>query len=123
VYLAYLFGSAASDRTTPMSDVDVALVTDLDLSPLERLRLVLRIQLDLRDQVGIPDADVRIINDAPLVFRGRVVTDGILLYARSDRERVEFETATRLRYFDYLPVHRAMQDAFFADLRERGLYG
>jgi hypothetical protein len=66
---------------------------------------------------------VRIINYAPLVFRGRVVCDGSLVYARDEQLRIEFETATRLRYFDYQPVHRSIQDAFFADLRERGLYG
>ena len=94
-----------------------------DLSPLERLKLTLRIQLDLTDQADIFKADVRIINDAPLVLRGRVVTEGVLVYVRDEVERVEFETATRTRYFDYLPVHKRLQDAFFADLRERGLYG
>lgn len=123
VSLAYLYGSVITGRTTPFSDVDVALQVDENLSPLERLKLMLRIQLDLADQADISNADVRIINDAPLVLRGRVVSDGLLVYSRDDQERVEFETTTRLRYFDYLPIHKRLQDAFFADLRERGLYG
>jgi len=123
VSLAYLYGSVTTGRTTPFSDVDVALLVSEDLSPLERLKLTLRIQLDLADEANISNADVRIINDAPLVFRGRVVSEGVLVYARDEGERVEFETATRTRYFDYLPVHKRLQDAFFADLRERGLYG
>jgi hypothetical protein len=123
IRLAYLFGSVTTGRTTPFSDVDIALLVAEDLSPLEKLRLILRTQLALADHVDIPNADVRIINDAPLVFRGRVVSDGILVYARDEQERIEFETATRLRYFDYLPIHKRLQDAFFADLRERGLYG
>mgnify|MGYP005839286079 CR=1 FL=1 len=123
VALAYLYGSFATGYTTPFSDVDVALVVAEDLSPLEALRLMLRVQLALAERCDIGNADVRILNDAPLVLQGRVVSEGILVYARSDRERVEFETATRMRYFDYLPVHKRLQDAFFADLRERGLYG
>ena len=123
VILAYLYGSVITGRMTPFSDLDVALLTDEDLSPLDRLKLTLRVQLDLADQCDIPNADVRIINDAPLVFRGRVVCDGVLVYARDEQERIEFETTTRLRYFDYLPIHRRLQDAFFANLRERGLYG
>jgi len=123
VSLAYLYGSVTTGRTTPFSDVDIALLVDEDLSPLERLKLTLRIQLDLADHADISNADVRIINDAPLVFRGRVVGDALLVYARDEQERVEFETTTRLRYFDYQPVHKRLQDAFFADLRERGLYG
>lgn len=123
VSLAYLYGSVTTGQTTPFSDVDIALLVDEDLSPLEKLKLTLRIQLDLADHADISNADVRIINDAPLVFRGRVVSDALLVYSRDEQERVEFETATRLCYFDYQPVHKRLQDAFFADLRERGLYG
>jgi predicted nucleotidyltransferase len=123
VGLAYLYGSTTTGQTTPFSDVDIALVVDEGLSPYERLKLTLRLQLDLADRCDISNVDVRIINDAPLVFQGRAVCDGILVYAREEQERIEFETGTRLRYFDYLPVHKRLQNAFFADLRERGLYG
>lgn len=123
VSLAYLYGSAATGQQHPFSDIDIALVLLKDLAPLERLKLILRLQVDLADECGISNADVRIIDDAPLVLRGKVVCNGILVYARDERERVEFETYTRLRYFDYLPLHRRLQDAFFADLKERGLHG
>ncbi len=123
VSLAYLYGSVTTGRMHPFSDIDIALLVDEGLSPLERLKLTLRIQLDVADQCDLSNADVRIINDAPLIFQGRVVCDGLLIYARDEQERIEFETATRLRYFDYQPVHRRLQDAFFADLLERGLYG
>ena len=123
VSLAYLYGSAGTGRMTPFSDVDIALVIDPALTPLERLKLVLALQVDLADGCELSNADVRIINDAPLVFRGRVVSDGTLLYARSESERIAFETTTRAEYFDYLPIHKRLQDAFFAGLRERGLYG
>jgi predicted nucleotidyltransferase len=123
IRLAYLYGSAVAGNSTPFSDVDIALVADRDLVPRERLKLMLEIEVELADQCDIHDADVRIINDAPLVFRGRVACDGILLYARDEATRIEFETTTRDAYFDYLPVHRKLQEAFFADVRERGLHG
>jgi len=122
VGLAYLYGSTTTGQTTPFSDVDIALVVDEGLSPYERLKLTLRLQLDLADRCDISNVDVRIINDAPLVFQGRVVCDGILVYSREEQERIEFEVGTRLQYFDYLPIHKRLQDAFLADLRERGLY-
>jgi predicted nucleotidyltransferase len=123
IRLAYLYGSAAAGNSTPFSDVDIALVADRELVPRERLKLMLEIEVELADQCDIHDADVRIINDAPLVFRGRVACDGILLYACDEATRIEFETTTRDAYFDYLPVHRKLQEAFFADVRERGLHG
>jgi uncharacterized protein len=123
VQLAYLYGSTVTGLATPLSDVDVALVAGEALRPLVRLKLVLRVQVALADCCGIPNAEVRLMDEAPLVFRGRVVTDGVLVYARDDGFRVEFETTTRLLYFDYLPIHRELQEAFFQDVRERGLHG
>ena len=124
VQLAYLHGSAARGEMTPFSNVDIALVCDADTSPHERLRLMLDVSAALSRQAGIAEADVRVINDAPLVFRGRVACEGILLYARDEAQRIEFETRTRDEYFDYLPFHRRLQDAFLKNVRERGLlYG
>ena len=123
VRLAYLYGSRVTGLVHPFSDTDLALVTDEGLAPLQRLKLMLDVPLDLADECDIRDADVRVINDAPLVFRGKVVCEGLLVFARDEKERVAFETYTRLRYLNYLPIHRALQDAFFADVREHGLLG
>ena len=123
VQAAYLYGSMTTGRVTPFSDVDIALVVDPGLTPLERLKLMLYLQVELADRCDVHNADVRVINDAPLVFRGRVVCDGILLYTRDEQTRIEFETATRAEYFDYLPIHQRLQEAFFAGIQERGLYG
>jgi len=123
IELAYLYGSATAGNLTPFSDVDIALVADRELPPKERLKLMLGVEVKLANRCGISNADVRIINDAPLVFRGRVVCGGILLYAHDEAARIEFETKTRDAYFDYLPMHQGLQEAFFADVRERGLHG
>ncbi len=121
VRLAYLYGSSVTGQTTPFSDIDIALVVGHAIDPLNRLKLILRVKLALADRCDIENADVRVIDDAPLVFRGRVVSDGISVYVREEGERVAFETTTRMRYFDYLPIHRGLQVEFFEDLRERGL--
>ncbi|NPV08227.1 MAG: nucleotidyltransferase domain-containing protein [Anaerolineae bacterium] len=123
VAAAYLYGSSVTGLTTPFSDVDVGLVVGREIDPLPRLKLMLRVQLALEDRCGIRNADVRVIDDAPIVFRGRVVTEGILVYSRDEEARVEFETTTRMRYFDYLPIHNELRDQFFRRIRERGLHG
>ena len=124
VQLAYLHGSAARGEETPSSDVDIALVCDDETSPSQRLRLMLDLSAELSRQAGIAEADVRVINDAPLVFRGRIACEGVLLYARDKAQQIEFETHTRDEYFDYLPFHRRLQDAFLRNVREQGiLYG
>jgi len=124
VQLIYLHGSAARGEMTPSSNVDIALVCDDDISPRQRLQLTLDVSAELYRRANITEADVRVINDAPLVFQGRVVCEGILLYARDKVQQVEFEVRTRDEYFDYLPFHRRLQDTFLRNVRERGiLYG
>ena len=124
VQLAYLYGSVARGEETPSSDVDIALVCDAETPPDQRLRLMLDVSTELSRRARIVEVDVRVINDAPLVFRGRVACEGVLLYARDKGQQIEFETRTRDEYFDYLPFHRRLQDAFLANVQEQGiLYG
>jgi predicted nucleotidyltransferase len=124
IVLAYLYGSMATGQTTPFSDVDIALLVDEHLLPPDRqlrFRLVLADEIDRR--CGLSKADVRVINHAPLILRGQVVTDGILLFSRDEVQRVEFETRTRKEYFDFLPMAEFHRRVFFDDIHERGLNG
>ncbi len=124
VQLAYLYGSTVRGEETPSSDVDIAIVCDDEIPPEQRLRLMLDVSAELSRRTGIAEVDVRVINDAPLVFRGRIACEGTLLFARERAQQIEFETRTRDEYFDYLPFHKRLQDAFLANVRERGiLYG
>lgn len=119
VQLAYLYGSVARSQALPGSDVDVAVVLARGLPPLDTLRLELELELALIDAVGLPNVDVRVVNEAPLLLQGMVVTEGILLFARDEAARVAYEASTRNRYFDYLPGARAMAATFAGALRKR----
>jgi predicted nucleotidyltransferase len=124
VMLAYLYGSQASGQATPLSDVDIALVLkEGHYDPARRMRLELQIEDDIVRGCDIPEADVRAIDQAPLLVRGEVVTNGILLYSRDEEFRVEFETLTRKLYFDFLPAARMIQAEYFAHLLSRGEHG
>lgn len=121
ITLAYLFGSAALGQTTPLSDIDIALVVTDAVSPNQRLHFELAIEDEIAGQCGLSEVDVRVINEAPLMVKGQVVTYGVLLYARDQASRVDFETNTRMAYFDFLPVAQMMQQAFFQRLKEKGI--
>ncbi len=124
VLLAYLFGSAATGHMTPFSDVDIALVLDESHASMPgRLKFELALEAEIAERCSLSQVDVRVINEAPLVLRGQVVTEGILLFARDDQTRIDFETRTRSEYFDFLPVAKYLREAFFADVLERGLDG
>ncbi|MEJ5197357.1 MAG: nucleotidyltransferase domain-containing protein [Anaerolineae bacterium] len=127
VLAAYLYGSVADGHALPDSDVDIALVLlpEHHLSAYERQVLELDVAAEIEEACGIREADVRIINDAPLMAQGIVLTEGIRVFSRDDDLCAEFEVAERKRYFDFLPVVQMMRRAYFqrkgAALRRQGL--
>jgi len=124
VVLAYIYGSVAVEKATSSSDIDLALVVEEDaISSDVRLKFELQIEEEIARKCEIGNADVRVINDAPLIIKGEVVTTGRLIFCRNEEARVAFETQTRMAYFDFLPVHAMIQDAYFKQIEEHGFYG
>lgn len=101
VVVAYLFGSRARGTARPGSDVDVAVLLDDAADPHAR-------QLDLAAALG-GDADVVVLNDAPVALAYRVLRDGVLLVCRSERARVHHHARTVGRYLDTAPLRRALE--------------
>src|SRR5665647_3108879 len=60
-------------------------------------------------------------DQAPLPLRYAVVQEGVLLISRNESLRVDVETQTRSRYWDFEPCLREYQEAFFRRVAERGL--
>lgn len=99
VVAAYLHGSAASGRTGPFSDVDVALLLE---EPCEDpLGESVRLGGLLAEHAQVSDLDVRSINGADLRFQGRVVQDGAVIHGQDSPARVAFEVRTLKRYLDF----------------------
>jgi hypothetical protein len=53
------------------------------------------------------------------MFQGEVLTKGILLYCGGEEARVDFETLTRLDYFDFMPLSTMITERYFIHLREQ----
>lgn len=102
VVAAYAYGSRVEGRPLPASDLDIAIVLagKEPEDPLFAERLAARIAGELSTGIEI---DAHLADDLPLGVRGRVVTEGWLVYERDPVRRVEFETSTRRLYFDFLP--------------------
>ncbi|MFQ5706691.1 MAG: nucleotidyltransferase domain-containing protein [bacterium] len=100
VELAYLFGSAACERPTPISDVDVAVYLNdkIDLSAHWRLRV--RLIGQVMDTLGTDSVDLVILNECPILLRHEVLKNGVLLYCQHPGKRIEFVTNTIREYCD-----------------------
>ena len=116
VRFAYLYGSVARGDAHPGSDLDIAIMFDRSVPAAERLSRELALGLAFDARLGGERADVRDLAAMPLILRGRVATEGALLFSRDEEGRVAFEVATRNEYFDFLPAYRAYQEASLARL-------
>ncbi len=119
VLLAYLFGSVARGQASSLSDIDVGVVLEASVPPELRLGIELALESALVEASDIQTLDIRVLNQAPLLLQGAVVTDGVCVFSRDEATRVEFEASTRSKYFDYLPAARRMAAVFGEALAER----
>jgi uncharacterized protein len=112
VSFAYLYGSYAKGKPHSFSDLDIGIyVEGLSLKACLNLELSLSLQLDELLEHSI-SAEIRVLNHLPLPVKGKILTDGQLIYSRDEKKRIQFETYARLAYFDFLPAIKQYQDAY-----------
>ena len=112
VVCAYLFGSHATGGACAASDVDVAVL--LGSTPDGALAPMVQIEDDLKRALPGERVDVVILNEASLRLRHEIVCTGCLVFERDLDARVDFEVATAMRYFDWQPVERQLDQAAVA---------
>jgi hypothetical protein len=107
IVAAYIFGSVATGRTRPNSDVDIAVLLD---SPFAKQR-PLAYRTDLIVEAGAAlhtfEVDVLVLNDAPPALAHNVITKGKLVYERSRSARIAFQVRNLNEYLDLEPIHKA----------------
>ena len=96
IIFAYLFGSAASGRLRPLSDVDVAVyVKDTDSLAQYKLSLFDRL-------TGIlGTTDLVILNEASTNIAGRVLSNKRILADKDPFRRHRYESLVLREFFDF----------------------
>ena len=105
ILAAYIFGSVATGRVRPNSDVDVAVLLDPAIK-----KLPLKYRADLIADTGAAmetfDVDVVLLNEAPPALAHNVITKGKLVYERSRSARVAFQVRNLNLFLDLEPIHK-----------------
>ena len=106
IVFAYLHGSILSDDSPRDIDIAVYLYAD-DFNQLSRsgeisLSFAIPLEMDL-EKLLIQKTDLQILNRAPLSFRYRVITHGLLIMDKDSNLRSDFEYLSRVEYFDFRP--------------------
>jgi predicted nucleotidyltransferase len=113
---AYLFGSRATGRERPDSDVDVAVFLDPGRTA-EHGRLQLDLIGRLESASSGQRADMVVLNRAPPLLYHRVLRDGIRLVSRDLVATTRREGFALSRYFDDLPRLEANARVLSARIR------
>lgn len=122
VVVAYHFGSTATDRARPDSDVDIAILVEDAKEGETLLDRQLKIMAAL-DGFDNRDVQVTLLNDAAPFFAFQVIKEGKYFYERNHSERIEFFVNALKRYFDFKHILDFQNRAFVQRVKERGLAG
>lgn len=118
----YLFGSTASGRRTPLSDVDVAVLLPEHVPQEEYLEQRLGMIAELSELLGTDAVDLVILNLAPPLLVHRVITRGKLVYARDDLRRTRFEARAIQEYLDLKPLYE-LERRYLRERIKEGKFG
>ncbi|MBI4728870.1 MAG: nucleotidyltransferase domain-containing protein [Acidobacteria bacterium] len=122
VLVAYLFGSAASGKAGPLSDIDLAVLLRGGSEPAVAARRRLRLSRIAAGALADDRIDLVVLNTAPPDLAFRVVRDGAVVICTDEPERLAFEVRTIDRYLDILPFY-AVQDSGLAARMRDDRYG
>ena len=102
IVAAYLFGSAATGRQRPGSDVDIAILLAEGRAVSDRKTLLDRLLPPLC-RVLRGDVHILFLNDASLVAQAQVFRKGELIYVRDRRELACFRMKSISMIADFAP--------------------
>lgn len=122
VSAAYIFGSYASDRHFPMSDIDIALLFNTNVNIKEYGELKLKIITEIIEILSRDNIDVAILNTAPPLLSHEVAKKGVLLFSKNEKERLEYIAKSTMRYLDTIHL-RKVQDKILHEKIRRGAFG
>ncbi|MGI8414465.1 MAG: type VII toxin-antitoxin system MntA family adenylyltransferase antitoxin [Solirubrobacteraceae bacterium] len=110
VISALLYGSQATGKAGPLSDVDVAVWLDPELPGSERYQLQLELMVNASEALRTDEVQVAILNEATPLLRHRAMRDGVRLLDRDPRTRIRLETRALLEYLDTAPLRTVLAE-------------
>ena len=108
---AYLFGSCATGRAQPHSDIDVAVYVDPSNATHSGFGYAAELTAELMSALHSNAVDLTVLNTAPPVLYHRVLRDGRRLLSRDLRRTTTREGYALSRYCDFVPQLAKMKAA------------
>jgi len=116
IVASYLFGSFAMGTNTPLSDIDIAVLFDKDLSKKIMEELENEILDGLMKMFKTDEIDLVILNHAPLSVRYGVLKTAKMVYCSNIEKTVDFQTEVFSKYLDIKPYREEFYREFLKSL-------
>ena len=97
------FGSLATGKLSPLSDLDFAVLLSFDLDSLERFKKHIELIGVFIDNFHAEEIDLIILNEAPPRYGNHILPHGKILFCRDRGVLADFIESTRKRYLDFRP--------------------
>ena len=114
IQVVYLFGSLASGRGRPDSDLDLAVISGHDRPSTEKLNILARLA-----QEGFCNVDLVFLPRDDIVLQYEAVRMNRIVYRRPEFDSAAFYSLVIRRYLDFLPYLKVQRKAY----KERILHG
>ena len=118
-----LFGSLATNKETPLSDVDLAILYHKNLSLNELNRLHLQVLGKITDLLQSDDIDVINLNTAPLSMQYGAIKQSKILLLNNREEYIDYWEQTVKYYLDFKPLLDECNNTLLETLSGRTVYG
>jgi len=118
-----LFGSLATNKETPLSDVDLAILYHKNLSLNELNRLHLQVMGIVTDLLQSDDIDVISLNTAPLAMQYGAIKQSKILLLNNREEYIDYWEQTVKYYLDFKPLLDECNNTLLETLLGRTVYG
>jgi len=116
IEFAYVYGSFAKNKETPMSDIDIAIFQNKNKSDYERRMFEFELEAKVMEGITDREVDIRTLNDAPIIVVGKIINEGKLLFARNNSFLNNYVEMNRLKYLDYLIVYKPLLEKRFNNI-------
>ncbi len=122
IEFAVLFGSSASNKMSPLSDLDIAVFFNTDLNNLEMGNRQIEITAELMELLHINRIDIVILNIANPFLRYQVIKNGQLICSKDIKKYYHFKASSLSIYQERKPLYDLYNNSSEKKLRQ-GLNG
>ena len=106
ILFSFLFGSTAKNKTTGISDIDIAVM--LDESKIDKLKNSYGYKAELLAKLisllSFNDIDLIILNEASLLLKHRIVQSGRKIYTKDEKVITDFCVKVMEQFLDLKPA-------------------